>query len=91
MAALGQFVEAVGLSGRPFALVVQGYVLGQFGLLYALEHEGAWVSGVDSVLPRCMPCMLCVGWRQGSERLLTSAFLDRSFHSFRTQTKSRSW
>lgn len=38
--ALSQFVEKVGLS-RPFAVVVQGYVLGQFGLLWALENAGA--------------------------------------------------
>ncbi|KXZ44230.1 hypothetical protein GPECTOR_70g460 [Gonium pectorale] len=37
MSALGQFVDAVGIK-KPFALVVQGFVLGQYGLLYALEH-----------------------------------------------------
>ncbi|GIL86908.1 hypothetical protein Vretimale_15552 [Volvox reticuliferus] len=37
IAGLGAFVEAVGIR-KPFALVVQGFVLGQYGLLYALEH-----------------------------------------------------
>eukprot|EP00775_Hariotina_reticulata_P012653 gene12653-12780_t len=36
--ALDAFVEAIGIK-KPFALVVQGYVLGQYGLLYALRHE----------------------------------------------------
>ncbi|GLC38917.1 hypothetical protein PLESTB_000461300 [Pleodorina starrii] len=37
IAGLGAFVEAVGIR-KPFALVVQGFVLGQYGMLYALEH-----------------------------------------------------
>lgn len=35
--ALAQFVEALQLP-RPYAVVVQGYVLGQYGLQYALQH-----------------------------------------------------
>lgn len=38
VAALQQFVAAAGIR-QPFALVVQGYVLGQYGLLYALEND----------------------------------------------------
>lgn len=34
---LEAFIAAVGIK-KPFALVVQGYILGQYGLLYALEH-----------------------------------------------------
>ena len=40
VAALGEAVEALGLAGAPLAVVVQGYVLGQCGLLWALENEG---------------------------------------------------
>lgn len=40
VAALGDFVAALGLAG-PFALVVQGYVTGQYGLMYALEAGDA--------------------------------------------------
>lgn len=36
--ALEQFVAAVGIK-QPFVLVVQGYILGQYGMLYALENE----------------------------------------------------
>eukprot|EP01026_Neomeris_dumetosa_P062325 TRINITY_DN5894_c0_g1_i2.p2 TRINITY_DN5894_c0_g1~~TRINITY_DN5894_c0_g1_i2.p2 ORF type:complete len:269 (-),score=45.45 TRINITY_DN5894_c0_g1_i2:258-1064(-) len=35
---LDEFVNAVGIKS-PFHLVVQGYILGQFGLLYALSQE----------------------------------------------------
>ncbi|WIA12811.1 hypothetical protein OEZ85_006441 [Tetradesmus obliquus] len=35
---LAAFVDTCGIK-KPFALVVQGYVLGQYGLLYALAHE----------------------------------------------------
>lgn len=37
LGALRAFVDAVGIN-KPFALVVQGFVLGQYGMLYALEH-----------------------------------------------------
>eukprot|EP00879_Flechtneria_rotunda_P020475 GHRR01021543.1.p1 GENE.GHRR01021543.1~~GHRR01021543.1.p1 ORF type:complete len:255 (+),score=70.96 GHRR01021543.1:187-951(+) len=38
LASLLAFVGACGIK-KPFALVVQGFVLGQYGLLYALQHE----------------------------------------------------
>ncbi|KAF8067235.1 choline monooxygenase [Scenedesmus sp. PABB004] len=40
---LARFVDAVGIQ-RPYALVVQGYVLGQYGLLHALEAPEDAVS-----------------------------------------------
>lgn len=40
IAALNQFVAAVGLSGQQFAVIVHGFVLGQYGLLWALENDG---------------------------------------------------
>lgn len=41
IASLQAFVDAVGLSKRPFALLVQGFVLSQFGLLWALAHQAS--------------------------------------------------
>ncbi|GAX76419.1 hypothetical protein CEUSTIGMA_g3864.t1 [Chlamydomonas eustigma] len=35
--ALGRFIQTVGIK-QPFALVVHGFILGQYALLYALEH-----------------------------------------------------
>ncbi|PRW56273.1 hydrolase or acyltransferase of alpha beta superfamily isoform A [Chlorella sorokiniana] len=39
IAALNQFVAAVGLAGQQFAVIVHGYVLGQYGLLWALDND----------------------------------------------------
>jgi haloalkane dehalogenase len=39
VAALEAFTAAVGLKGKPYALVVHGFVLGQYGLLFALQNE----------------------------------------------------
>lgn len=36
---LDAFVEAVGLKGTEFALVTHGFVLGQYGMLWALQHR----------------------------------------------------
>lgn len=33
-------MAAMGLSGKQFAVIVHGYVLGQYGLLWALENDG---------------------------------------------------
>ncbi|PSC72647.1 hydrolase or acyltransferase of alpha beta superfamily [Micractinium conductrix] len=38
VSALQQFVAALGWDERPFVLMVHGYVLGQYGMLYALEN-----------------------------------------------------
>ncbi len=35
--ALDQFIVALGIR-KPFSLVVHGFVLSQYGLLYALQH-----------------------------------------------------
>lgn len=40
IAALDKFVAAVGLAGQPFAVIVHGFVLGQYGMLWALENAG---------------------------------------------------
>jgi hypothetical protein len=37
--ALTAFVDALGLSSKPYAVVVHGYILGQYGLLWALKQE----------------------------------------------------
>lgn len=39
VAALSDFVAAIGWDKRPFVLMVHGYILGQYGMLYALENE----------------------------------------------------
>lgn len=52
-AALSQFVEAVGLGGRPFALMVHGFVLGQYGMLWALDNDGGCCS---AAMPSGGPC-----------------------------------
>ncbi|KAI7838120.1 hypothetical protein COHA_008051 [Chlorella ohadii] len=39
IAALNDFVAAVGLSGQQFAVIVHGFVLGQYGLLWALDND----------------------------------------------------
>lgn len=36
--ALDAFVDAVGLAGQPINVLTHGFVLGQYGLLWALEH-----------------------------------------------------
>ena len=53
IAALNQFVAAVGLSGQQFAVIVHGFVLGQYGLLWALENDGG-----PLLLPPPLLCLL---------------------------------
>ncbi|KAL4442929.1 hypothetical protein ABPG77_008420 [Micractinium sp. CCAP 211/92] len=39
VAALEKFVAAIGWDKRPFVLMVHGFILGQYGMLYALENS----------------------------------------------------
>ena len=60
MSALDKFVAAVGLSGKQFAVIVHGYVLGQYGLLWALENDGGWLVAHPASLP--VPGMWVLSW-----------------------------
>lgn len=39
VAALDQFVDAVGLKGKPYFVATHGFVLGQYGMLWALKNR----------------------------------------------------